>query len=253
MKAAQPQGVEPIVDHPPDAPDVLLLDNRDSFTWNIAQGFQELGASVQVVDTDAIDAPAIVASHPRPRLVCLGPGPRGPAELPHLLDVVRACAGHVPLLGVCLGMQAIALAFGGSVSRAKAPVHGKRDAITHAGEGVLRDLPSPLWVMRYHSLVVSVMPAQFAISARDGAGQAMALRHRDPAVRIEAVQFHPESIGTAGGLHILENALVFAGVTPRHLAKERARKGAIPDDHAIGPGHPEARYSPRSSSSEVSS
>lgn len=253
MKASRSEGVEPLVE-PRDsraAIDVLLLDNRDSFTWNIAQGFQELGASVEVVDTDAITAAAIVEGRdaPRPRLVCVGPGPRGPADLPHLLDVVRGLAGVVPLFGVCLGMQAIALAFGGAVTRAKVPVHGKRDAIVHNGEGVLRGLPSPLWVMRYHSLVVRDVPARFAITARDGAGQAMALR----AQGIEAVQFHPESIGTAGGMHILENALALAGIRAPHPA--RARVGGVPAPSANGPGHPEARYSAPSFqlSSEVAS
>jgi para-aminobenzoate synthetase component II len=258
VKAARSEGVEPLVETRESraAIDVLLLDNRDSFTWNIAQGFQELGVSVHVVDTDAITAPAILEGRdaPKPRLVCIGPGPRGPADLPHLLDVVRGLAGAVPLFGVCLGMQAVALAFGGAVTRAKAPVHGKRDAITHDDVGVLRGLPSPLWVMRYHSLVVTDVPGgSFAITARDRDGQPMALR--DAARRIEAVQFHPESIGTAGGMHILENALALAGMRAPHAA--RVRPGSVPGAHAEGPGHPEARYSAAPSihvrSEEVSS
>lgn len=253
MKAARSQGVEPHVEPRDSRADVLLLDNRDSFTWNLAQGFEELGASVQVVDTDAITASAIVDGRdaPRPRLVCIGPGPRGPADLPHLLDVVRGLAGVVPLFGVCLGMQAIVRAFGGNVTRAKEPVHGKRDAITHDDVGVLRGLPSPLWVMRYHSLVVTDVPAPFAIHARDRFGQAMALRATLNGVPLEAVQFHPESIGTAGGMHVLDNALSMAGVRVAHPA--RARRGAVPPANAIGPGHPEARYSPAPSSSLDSS
>ncbi len=212
---------------------VLLLDNRDSFTWNLAQGFAELGASVEVADTDAISAPAI--RDKRPDLVCIGPGPRGPADLPHLLGLVRALAGQVPLFGVCLGMQALVLAFGGTVKHALVPLHGKRDAITHDGVGVLHGLPSPLWVMRYHSLVAARVPAELTVTARDQSGQAMALR--GPA--IEAVQFHPESIGTAGGMFILHNALLFASIKSTGVV---ARAGAVPPPSAAGPGHAEARY-----------
>lgn len=215
--------------------DVLLLDNRDSFTWNLAQGFQELGASVEVVETDATHAPAILRA--RPRLVVLGPGPRGPAELPALLEVVRGLMGAVPLFGVCLGLQALVLAEGGRVARARAPMHGKRDAITHEGQGVLAGLPSPLWVMRYHSLVAVEVPSRFAVTARDRHGQVMALR--DPVARVEAVQFHPESIGTAGGMSILREALRGAGL---ERALPAPRPGAVPGVEAVGPGHPEARY-----------
>lgn len=215
--------------------DVLLLDNRDSFTWNLAQGFMELGATVEVVETDATHAPAILRM--RPRLVVLGPGPRGPAELPALLEVVRGLLGEVSLFGVCLGLQALVLAEGGRVERARAPMHGKRDAITHEGQGVLAGLPSPLWVMRYHSLVAAEVPARFTVTGRDRHGQVMALR--DAAAGVEAVQFHPESIGTAGGMSILRAALRGAGVE-RPLPPSRA--GAVPGPEAAGPGHPEARY-----------
>lgn len=254
MKAARSQGVEVIVDPMETRPvDVLLLDNRDSFTWNLAQCFQELGASVEVIDSAAITAPAILSrSTARPRLVCIGPGPRGPADLPHLLDVVRGLAGELPLFGVCLGMQAVVRAFGGTVARAHTAVHGKRDAITHDDVGVLRGLPSPLWVMRYHSLVATEVPAGFAITARDRHGQAMALRSTSNGTAVEAVQFHPESIGTAGGMHILANALALAGIRARPVV---ARAGGVPAPQAHGPGHPEARYiaSPTISSTEVSS
>lgn len=215
--------------------DVLLLDNRDSFTWNLAQGFLELGASVEVVEADATSAPAILRA--RPRLVVIGPGPRGPAELPALLDIVGGLLGEVPLFGVCLGLQALVRAAGGVVARARAPVHGKRDAITHDGGGVFSALPSPLWVMRYHSLVAVTVPARFQVSALDPHGQVMALR--DAAARIEAVQFHPESIGTAGGMSMLQGALRLGGVE-RPLPP--LRNGAIPAPGSKGPGHPEARY-----------
>jgi anthranilate synthase/aminodeoxychorismate synthase-like glutamine amidotransferase len=213
--------------------DVLVLDSRDSFTWNLAQGFMELGASVDVVDADAITAAAV--KDMRPRLVCVGPGPRGPAQLPHLLDVVTGLVDEVPLFGVCLGMQALVLAFGGTVERAISPVHGKRDAITHDGVGALAGLPSPLWVMRYHSLIAVQVPAALAVTARDRMGQPMALR----AAAIEAVQFHPESMGTAGGMHILDNALAMAGIRSRGVVQ---RFGSVPPSSADGPGHAEARY-----------
>jgi anthranilate synthase/aminodeoxychorismate synthase-like glutamine amidotransferase len=236
--------------------DVLLLDNRDSFTWNLAHGFMELGARVVVEDADAVTAASILGASAgeRPRLVCIGPGPRGPADLPHLLDIVRGLDGHVPIFGVCLGLQALVRAHGGEVGHARAPVHGKRDAIvigaddatgrdvdgahdTRDDVGVLRGLPSPLWVMRYHSLVATRVPARFTVTARDRHGQVMALR--DARARIEAVQFHPESIGTAGGLTILARALALGGIPARALD---GRPGSVPPMRDVGPSFSEARY-----------
>jgi anthranilate synthase/aminodeoxychorismate synthase-like glutamine amidotransferase len=214
---------------------VVLLDSRDSFTWNLVQGFEELGAHVDVVDASDTTAPAVLSVHPA--LVCIGPGPRGPADLPHLLELVRGLDGEVPLLGVCLGLQAIVRATGGEVGRALAPVHGKRDPVTHDGKGLFQGLPSPLWVMRYHSLVARRVPERFEVTARDGAGQVMGLR--DARARIEAVQFHPESIGTAGGLEMMKRALVWAGLPVRDVVP---RRGNVPGATAHGPAHPEALY-----------
>ena len=213
--------------------DVLILDSRDSFTWNLAQAFMELGARVEVVCADDTHAAAILSA--RPRLVCVGPGPRGAS--PHLLDIVRALTGEVPLFGVCLGLQALVLAHGGAVARAHAPVHGKRDVIDHEAAGCLRGLPTPLWVMRYHSLVATTVPGRFAITARDAHGQPMALCCR--AARVEAVQFHPESIGTAGGMSILRNVLVDAGMDVPAVV---VRAGAVPASSSVGPGYREALY-----------
>jgi anthranilate synthase/aminodeoxychorismate synthase-like glutamine amidotransferase len=207
--------------------DVLLLDSRDSFTWNLAHAFCELGATVRVEPADGRRADEIIASEPG--LVCIGPGPRGPRELPELVALAEALSGRVPLLGVCLGMQAIARAHGGEVGRARAPVHGKRDAIRHVGRSLFVGLPDPLWVMRYHSLVVTRLPAGFEVLATDGDGQPMAIQRE--ADRIWAVQFHPESIGTAGGLHVLAAAMGAAGLVPLDPVY---RPGAIPPPEAGG-------------------
>ena len=200
---------------------VLLLDNRDSFTWNLAQAFAELGADVDVVETDAIDAEAILSR--APRLLCVGPGPRGPSKMPHLMRLLAHVDGKMPIFGVCLGLQALLQAFGGSITRALEPVHGKRSLIHHDGGGVFHQLPSPLWVMRYHSLLASHVPSRFVITARDEHEQVMAIRDVDAG--IEAVQFHPESIGTDGGMLICQNVLQNAGITVRALP---TRPGHIP-------------------------
>jgi anthranilate synthase component 2 len=216
-------------------PDVLLLDSRDSFTFNLSQGFAELGASVDVVLADDVDVEAV--RRRAPKLVCIGPGPRGPTELPHLVALAGALSGVVPIFGVCLGLQVLVRAHGGTVARAKEPMHGKRHPIVHDDVGVLAGLPNPLWVMRYHSLTATTVPTRFVVTARDRDGQVMALR--DAQARIEAVQFHPESIGTAGGMEILSAALALAGVASKAV---HARRGSVPGAHAAGPRFPEAVY-----------
>lgn len=213
--------------------DVALLDSRDSFTFNLAQAFAELGARVHVVEAGDVSAARVRALSPR--LVCVGPGPRGPSDMPALVETCRALYGSVPLLGVCLGMQALALAHGGEVGRARAPVHGERSAVTHDGGAWFEGLPSPLYVMRYHSLVVTRVPRGFTVCARDEDGQAMAMVSDDE--RSFAVQFHPESVGTSGGLHLLARALVRAGVEPVAL---RYRPGSVPPPDAGGRKVPHA-------------
>ncbi|MFZ9888835.1 MAG: anthranilate synthase component II [Myxococcota bacterium] len=207
---------------------VVVLDSRDSFTYNLAQAFSELGVGVRVLPHDDIQAERVLSL--RPRLVCIGPGPRGPAELPLLVDTCRALTGQVPLLGVCLGMQALALAHGGRVNRAERPVHGQRSPITHEACGLFSGLPSPLWVMRYHSLIVTDVPNRFQVDAVCDRGQAMAMSSPDQA--IYAVQFHPESVGTSGGMQILHRALTLASVEVAPLAPERP--GAIPSPTQAG-------------------
>jgi anthranilate synthase/aminodeoxychorismate synthase-like glutamine amidotransferase len=206
---------------------IVILDSRDSFTFNLAHAFEELGGDVAVIDVDSTDAAAVMAM--TPSLVVVGPGPRGPAELPHLVQIVLQLDGVVPLLGVCLGLQALVVARGGVVVRAEEPVHGKRSLITHDGSGVFASLPSPLWVMRYHSLIAEsrTLPSSLRVCAQDDRGQIMAVTDDK---QTSAVQFHPESIGTAGGLALLANAI---GV---ECSRIRHRPGYIPQAHDRGPG-----------------
>ena len=215
--------------------DVLLLDNRDSFTFNLAHVCAELGARVDVVDADLVTADQIQRARDAglgPAIVVVGPGPR---ELPRLVELVAALDGAVPLFGVCLGLQVIVRARGGVVGRAKRPVHGKRDAVAHKGAGCLAGLPTPLWVMRYHSLVALDVPDSLEVTAVDSDGQPMAVRDRR--ARFEAVQFHPESIGTAGGVELMANVLRGAGV----VAASRFRPGGVPPPTSIGPGFHDVR------------
>ena len=218
------------------AVDVLLLDSRDSFTFNLAQLCAELGASVDVVDSDGVTAAQIIEARHNgqgPALVVIGPGPRGPRELPRLVELVSALDGVVPIFGVCLGLQVIVKARGGVVERAHRPMHGKRDAIVHDDVGCLRGLPSPLWVMRYHSLVAGTVPPSLTVTARDGRGQVMAIA--DPVAQVEAVQFHPESIGTAGGADLMARVLSGAGIA----VEPQRRRGSVPPSTSTGPGFPD--------------
>ncbi len=185
---------------------VLLLDNYDSFTFNLVQCLAELGASVEVRRNDAITVEEAIAMAPQ-RLV-ISPGPGRPAEAGISIELMRGLAGRCPILGVCLGHQAIGELFGGRVVRAPAPRHGKTSPIEHDGRGLFAGLPSSLEVGRYHSLVVeeSTWPAELEITARSADdGLVMGLRHRS--LSIHGVQFHPESILTKEGRAILRNFL----------------------------------------------
>jgi anthranilate synthase/aminodeoxychorismate synthase-like glutamine amidotransferase len=184
---------------------VLLVDNYDSFVWNLAQALGALGAEPSVVRNDALAVDSLLADPPD-RLV-VSPGPRGPDCAGISVPAVRALAGRVPVLGVCLGHQCIAAAFGGRVARAPRPRHGKTSVIRHDGRGVLRGLPDPLSAARYHSLVVMEegLPSCLEVTARTDDGVVMGLRHREAAV--EGVQFHPESFLTPHGPSLLRNFL----------------------------------------------
>jgi anthranilate synthase component II len=190
---------------------ILVIDNYDSFTYNLVQYLGDLGAEVLVRRNDALTVDEVGAL--RPSAIVLSPGPCTPAEAGITVPVVRRWGAEIPTLGVCLGHQAIGEAYGGRVVRARRVMHGKTSTITHDGTGLFEGLPSPLEVMRYHSLVVEgdSLPDSLEVVARatDDPAEIHAVRHREHPVW--GVQFHPESILTAGGKRILQNFLALAG------------------------------------------
>jgi len=184
---------------------LLMIDNYDSFTYNLAQYLGELGADVQVYRNDALTLSEIAAW--KPERIVLSPGPCTPAEAGICVPLIQRFAGEIPILGVCLGHQAIGQAFGGRIVRARRVMHGKLSQIAHRGEGVFIGLPSPLTATRYHSLVIdrSNLPSCLDITAESEDGEIMGVRHRDAPV--EGVQFHPEAILTEHGHDLLANFL----------------------------------------------
>jgi anthranilate synthase/aminodeoxychorismate synthase-like glutamine amidotransferase len=191
---------------------VLFIDNFDSFAHNLARYFRLLGQQTRVVRNNAIRVEEICAAPPA--AIVLSPGPKSPTEAGVSLEVVRRCSGRIPLLGVCLGHQTIGAAFGATVGRA-APMHGRQSAVLHERDGLFADLPSPLPVARYHSLVVEAasVPACLSVTASSGDGLVMALAHREHPTF--GVQFHPESVLTEQGFRLLRNFLTIAGLTCR--------------------------------------
>ena len=176
---------------------ILMIDNYDSFTWNVVQYLWELGAEVDVQRNDAISLAGIEARAPKG--ICISPGPCSPKEAGISMSVIEHFAGKLPIFGICLGQQSIGAVFGGQIVRAQKVMHGKTSPIHHTGEGVFRDLPSPFTATRYHSLVVDAdsLPDCLEVTAwteNEGGGREaiMGLRHRE--LDIEGVQFHPESI-----------------------------------------------------------
>ena len=187
---------------------LLLIDNYDSFTYNLFHYLGELGATVKVVRNDEITADQALAL--KPEGIVLSPGPCTPNEAGICLDLIAAAAGKVPILGVCLGQQAIGQAFGGHVVRAPVPMHGKVSRIFHAGTDILEGLPSPFSATRYHSLIVDrgTLPEVLVPTAWTDDGLVMAMRHRS--LPVFGVQFHPESIASEHGHELLANFLAIA-------------------------------------------
>jgi anthranilate synthase component 2 len=184
---------------------LLMIDNYDSFTFNLVQYFGELGEDVHVVRNDQIDVDGIAAMKPR-RLV-LSPGPCSPAEAGVCVDAIRYFAGKLPILGVCLGHQAIGAALGGRIVRAQKQMHGKASVITNDEQGVYRGLPKRFSVIRYHSLAIEreTLPAELTVTSTSDDGEIMGVRHKT--LPIEGVQFHPESILSEHGHAMLRNFL----------------------------------------------
>lgn len=184
---------------------LLVIDNYDSFTYNLVQYFGELGAELEVRRNDQIDVAGIRALGPD--RICISPGPCTPAEAGISCEVIRTFGGELPIFGVCLGHQCIGEVYGGEVVRADRLMHGKTSPILHGGEGLFRGIESPFEATRYHSLIVrrESLPACLEITAETAEGEIMGLRHRDLAVH--GVQFHPESILTSSGKTILRNFL----------------------------------------------
>lgn len=195
--------------------DVLVIDNYDSFTFNLVQYLGELGARARVVRNDAITVDAILADAPRGILI--SPGPCTPNEAGISLETVTRVSGRIPILGVCLGHQSMAQAFGGNVVRAARLMHGKTSPILHDGRGVFEGLPSPFEATRYHSLIVEreSLPTCLRVSAWTEEGEIMGLRHET--LDVEGVQFHPESVLTTEGKRLVANWVRRLGLPPRSV------------------------------------
>jgi anthranilate synthase/aminodeoxychorismate synthase-like glutamine amidotransferase len=192
---------------------IVVLDNRDSFVFNLARHFHLLGAAAAVVPSHAIDVAGL--ERLAPRAIVVSPGPCTPAEAGCSVAAIRAFRGRVPVLGVCLGHQAIAAALGADVIRAREPVHGRTSRVHHDGVNLFAGIPSPMTACRYHALVVGAdtLPPGLAITARDEDGTVMAVSHETDG--LYGVQFHPESILTRHGFRLLANFLEIAGI-PHH-------------------------------------
>jgi anthranilate synthase/aminodeoxychorismate synthase-like glutamine amidotransferase len=191
---------------------ILVIDNYDSFTYNLVQALGELGADLEVRRNDKISVAEATAM--RPAGIVLSPGPGRPEAAGCCCELIEACAAQIPILGVCLGHQAIAAVYGGSVVRAPEVVHGKTAAVRHDGRRLFSGLPDPLEATRYHSLVVARgdLPTALDVSAWTDDGLIMGLRHRE--MPLFGVQFHPESIATPGGPALLSNFLGMCGGQP---------------------------------------
>jgi anthranilate synthase component 2 len=184
---------------------LLMIDNYDSFTYNLVQYFGELGEDVRTYRNDELTLEQITAL--KPDRICISPGPCTPHEAGVSVPVLKQFAGKLPILGVCLGHQSIGAAFGGNIIRAKQVMHGKTSVIQHTGAGVFKDLPSPYTIIRYHSLAIEreTLPDCLEVTAWTEDGEIMGVRHKT--FQIEGVQFHPESILSEHGHMLLKNFL----------------------------------------------
>jgi len=214
---------------------IVVLDNRDSFVFNLARHFHLLGVAAAVIPSHTITVEDLWRLEPQ--AVVISPGPCTPAEAGCSVAAIQACRGRVPVLGVCLGHQAIAAALGGTIVRGREPVHGRTSAVHHDGINLFAGIPSPMTACRYHSLVVAGdrLPAGLTVTARDAEGTIMAIAHE--ADRLYGVQFHPESILTQHGFRLLANFLVAAGIP--HHADRVADLDADVEAQAIA--YPESR------------
>jgi len=199
---------------------LLLIDNYDSFTYNLVHYLGELGAEAKVVRNDAMTVDEVIAA--RPQAVVLSPGPCTPNEAGICLELIVRAGASIPIMGVCLGHQSIGQAYGGKVIRAPEPMHGKLSTIRHRGKGVFAGLPDRFEVTRYHSLIVerSSLPPELEVTAETSDGLVMGLAHKRHAVH--GVQFHPESIASEAGHDLLANFLRIAGMAPRKRNKKAA-------------------------------
>ncbi len=183
---------------------VLLIDNLDSFSFNLVEAFERIGASVQVLRNSVGAVDALASAEEKDALIVISPGPGRPEEAGCILELIALARGRVPVLGVCLGHQAIVMEAGGSVTRAPEPVHGKASLLVHDGAGPFHGIGEPLHVGRYHSLCTRDLPSRFRVHA-DVDGMAMAIS--DPEAKQTGLQFHPESVLTRGGDRMLANIL----------------------------------------------
>ena len=187
---------------------IVLIDNYDSFVFTLARYVAEAGQQTQVIRNDAITPEQLL--HLSPAAVILSPGPKGPEQAGHSIAIIQSCAPYIPMLGVCLGHQAIGAAFGADIVRSPRPVHGQASAITHNGDDLFAGVPKTFPAARYHSLMVAEPDGidVLEVTARDETGLVMGLRHRN--FPVFAIQFHPESILTPDGHRIVENFLTIA-------------------------------------------
>jgi anthranilate synthase/aminodeoxychorismate synthase-like glutamine amidotransferase len=216
---------------------LLVIDNYDSFVFNLARYFQRLGQSTRTIRNDAMTAEQVLDLNPSG--IILSPGPCSPTEAGNSLDIVRQCAPSIPILGVCLGHQTLAAAFGGKIIRADEPMHGRTSLITHTGTGLFANLPPRLRVCRYHSLIVdrTTLPDCLTATAWADDGTIMAIAHRS--LPIVGVQFHPEAILTEAGYPLLANFLRMAGLKHAEplpaISEEWGQRAEI---EYIPPSHP---------------